>query len=438
MSLDIQQQQHQQLQLDGLNHLMEAATALARLTNNNHSSTPSLAAWAAMQTSPFAAGIQVQQQQQQDRQGFLNATATTTTAANSSAALDRSTSVVSDEEDSSPKQPPQPQITNKNTHKKKKDNLKTTLKTTKKPSSSLQATPAAAAQQQQREIFPQRLLAILNDTSLSDIVSWLPHGRSFVIIRPDVFTEHVLPKYLPPVVDVSARSGGNGSSATKYPSFTRKLNRWGFRQATRGPDTGAFHHPLFRRDEPQLCLNMVCQRSRDRSTVASANTTNTNLLPSSASAGVKRRSKGTVKNVKAAARKQAPLAAAPAATTQPLQPRHAAAPPAMIVSRTSESSASSVAAAVAAAAATSFYQLAAAAAAASAPANQAASSAATTPADPLTTSTRLLQAITTDTALLQWSLQQRDEYERLRLAKALLYQSFLNAQQQQQNPPAFP
>ena len=38
----------------------------------------------------------------------------------------------------------------------------------------------------------------------------------------------------------------------------------GFRQATRGPDTGSFHHPLFRRDMPHLCLDMECQRSKDR------------------------------------------------------------------------------------------------------------------------------------------------------------------------------
>lgn len=68
-----------------------------------------------------------------------------------------------------------------------------------------------------REIFPQRLLAILNDKSLTDIITWLPHGRSFVIIRPDVFTEKVLPKYLPPA---------DARASTKYPSFTRKLNRW--------------------------------------------------------------------------------------------------------------------------------------------------------------------------------------------------------------------
>jgi HSF-type DNA-binding len=68
-----------------------------------------------------------------------------------------------------------------------------------------------------REIFPQRLMAILNDASLNEIVTWLPNGRSFVIVRPDVFTDTVLPKYLPPV---------DARGSTKYPSFTRKLNRW--------------------------------------------------------------------------------------------------------------------------------------------------------------------------------------------------------------------
>lgn len=67
-----------------------------------------------------------------------------------------------------------------------------------------------------RDTFPQRLMAVLNDPSLSGIITWLPHGRSFVILRPDVFTTTVLSKYF---------ASGN-STATKYPSFTRKLNRW--------------------------------------------------------------------------------------------------------------------------------------------------------------------------------------------------------------------
>lgn len=68
-----------------------------------------------------------------------------------------------------------------------------------------------------KEIFPARLMAILSDPSLSEIVTWLPHGRSFVVLRPDVFTEQVLPKYVPAV---------DSRASTKYPSFTRKVNRW--------------------------------------------------------------------------------------------------------------------------------------------------------------------------------------------------------------------
>ena len=68
-----------------------------------------------------------------------------------------------------------------------------------------------------KEIFPQKLMEILADSSLTEIISWLPHGRSFVIIRPDLFCEEVLPRYLPPA---------DSRGSTKYPSFTRKLNRW--------------------------------------------------------------------------------------------------------------------------------------------------------------------------------------------------------------------
>jgi hypothetical protein len=75
----------------------------------------------------------------------------------------------------------------------------------------------STAADSKREIFPERLLAILNDASLSEVVTWLPHGRSFVIIRPDVFAETVMPQYFP---------SADARTSSKYPSFTRKLNRW--------------------------------------------------------------------------------------------------------------------------------------------------------------------------------------------------------------------
>lgn len=147
-----------------------------------------------------------------------------------------------------------------------------------------------------KETFPQRLLAILNDDDVSsDVISWLPNGRSFIIARPDIFMESILPKYIAQDTNRTAQVSSTAVS-TKYPSFTRKLNRWyvqfddnaissflhctgiivlthssimiflvirGFRQVTRGPETGAFHHELFRRDQPELCLQMFCQRSRN-------------------------------------------------------------------------------------------------------------------------------------------------------------------------------
>lgn len=45
---------------------------------------------------------------------------------------------------------------------------------------------------------------------------------------------------------------------SKYPSFTRKLNRWGFVRVTRGPETGAYFHPCFRRGDYRLVMQMSC------------------------------------------------------------------------------------------------------------------------------------------------------------------------------------
>lgn len=128
--------------------------------------------------------------------------------------------------------------------------------------------PSFKASENMKEIFPRRLLRILADPTISDIITWLPHGRSFVILKTDELAETVLPKYFPEScssANSKANSGKGAKSQTcKYPSFTRKLNRWGFRQVTRGPDSGAFHHKFFVRDEPDLCLKMVCQRTIKR------------------------------------------------------------------------------------------------------------------------------------------------------------------------------
>mmetsp|Transcript_16038 Transcript_16038/g.46151 ORF Transcript_16038/g.46151 Transcript_16038/m.46151 type:complete len:536 (-) Transcript_16038:202-1809(-) len=131
-------------------------------------------------------------------------------------------------------------------------------------SSKAKPQPAKKATKAKAEIFPQRLLRLLADPSVRQIITWLPHGRSFVILRPDLFAESVLPAYFPE--SKSRVLSKSKSSTSKYPSFTRKLNRWGFRQINRGPESGAFCNELFRRDEPQLCLSMECEKSGAKKT----------------------------------------------------------------------------------------------------------------------------------------------------------------------------
>jgi len=96
---------------------------------------------------------------------------------------------------------------------------------------------------QRRKSFPEKLMELLNMPEVQHIICWLPHGKSFIIVRPKVFASEIMPHYF---------------RQAKYASFTRKLNRWGFRQVTKGPEHGAFQHKLFQRSKPMMCLKMFC------------------------------------------------------------------------------------------------------------------------------------------------------------------------------------
>lgn len=94
--------------------------------------------------------------------------------------------------------------------------------------------------------FPQRLLTMLEAETKSgqEIVTWLPHGKAFIIYQKKRFASEVLACHF---------------KQSKFTSFTRKLNRWGFTRITTGPETGAYYHPLFQRKNSKLCLQMYCQ-----------------------------------------------------------------------------------------------------------------------------------------------------------------------------------
>ena len=91
--------------------------------------------------------------------------------------------------------------------------------------------------------FPERLMELLEGEKVKEAMWWLPGGCAFAI-RPKIFYDVVLSKYF---------------QGTKFESFTRKLNRWGFRRlASQGvpQSTVAYYNKMFKQGQPQLVKHM--------------------------------------------------------------------------------------------------------------------------------------------------------------------------------------
>jgi hypothetical protein len=77
------------------------------------------------------------------------------------------------------------------------------------------------------------------------IVSWQPHGRAFTVHKSKEFVALIMPQFF---------------NQTKYASFQRQLNLYGFSRLTHGPDKGAYYHSCFIRGERNLCRRMIRQK----------------------------------------------------------------------------------------------------------------------------------------------------------------------------------
>jgi hypothetical protein len=68
------------------------------------------------------------------------------------------------------------------------------------------------------------MLTVAEEDDLERIVSWLPNGRSFKVHNQERIVKEILPRFF---------------KQTKYKSFQRQLNLWGFKRITAGYCKGA-------------------------------------------------------------------------------------------------------------------------------------------------------------------------------------------------------
>mmetsp|Transcript_19475 Transcript_19475/g.29282 ORF Transcript_19475/g.29282 Transcript_19475/m.29282 type:complete len:310 (+) Transcript_19475:115-1044(+) len=95
--------------------------------------------------------------------------------------------------------------------------------------------------------FPIQLHMMLDTVEregYAHVVSWQPHGRCFVIHDQKQFHSFIMPKFM---------------KQTKFPSFRRQLNLYGFQRLSVGPDRGGYYHELFLRGRPFLARRMQRQ-----------------------------------------------------------------------------------------------------------------------------------------------------------------------------------
>ena len=77
--------------------------------------------------------------------------------------------------------------------------------------------------------FPVKLYVILAQKEFQDIVAWMPHGRSWKVLKPSLFESMVMPLFF---------------EYSNYHSFNRLVNAWSFRRISSGPDRGSYYHEV--------------------------------------------------------------------------------------------------------------------------------------------------------------------------------------------------
>ena len=97
--------------------------------------------------------------------------------------------------------------------------------------------------------FPVKLYAILAQKEFQDIITWMPHGRSWKVLKPNLFESLVMPLFF---------------EYSNYHSFNRLVNAWSFRRISSGPDRGSYYHEV----SSFLCNPCCSVRAQSRDQVS--------------------------------------------------------------------------------------------------------------------------------------------------------------------------
>lgn len=101
--------------------------------------------------------------------------------------------------------------------------------------------------------FPAKMHAILTNPNLTGIVAWNHHGRSWTILEPRAFEVRILPKYF---------------EHSKFSSFVRQANGWGFRRLSAGNHRNTFYHEYFLRGMPWLVKKMRRPKVNEKKSIS--------------------------------------------------------------------------------------------------------------------------------------------------------------------------
>ncbi|KAG7363195.1 HSF-type DNA-binding protein [Nitzschia inconspicua] len=93
--------------------------------------------------------------------------------------------------------------------------------------------------------FPWKLYDMLDTAERKGeehIISWIRDGTAFKVHNREVFIEEYMKKQF---------------NQTKFKSFQRQLNLWGFERVQTGPDKGSYYHPLFIKGQRECCQRLT-------------------------------------------------------------------------------------------------------------------------------------------------------------------------------------